>query len=154
MAAGQLFLASQQAKLIKRGNRATAKGFTTPATGFLRLDAIPVEAGKGYLFAALRLRATFATTTDRGKFQMHLNDTGAAATTADTIIGRAECYHATSHDLCVPYWPVANANVSILVAVLRTSGASAGTLQSDESGVDLLAMMIDPDNIADSGVDA
>lgn len=154
VAGGDEILAGHLFRVVKRHRRFSTKAYTTE-TGFIRLDDIPVYAGYGYLVGALRLRPTMATTTDRCKFQIRFTEDGTNATiSSPSILGRAEGAHSISQDLWVPFYPVVDETLSLLLTCQRVGGAtSTSTIQADESGVDLFLCMFDPNGTASSGTD-
>lgn len=142
-----------------RGNRATTKATAGASVeiGYLRLDAVPQVGGHTYRVTASGLRFVETVATGSNfKFNLRANTAG-TATTASTLIGRAEgAVSAQSMPAAIGYlFPSVDGTVSVLLAFIRTSGGSGvGTIQgTDDQGIHLVIEDLGV-NGGDVGIDA
>jgi len=151
------------AGIIGYANRTSNKSFTT-VVGYLRLDSIPLTAGRAYMVMAQNLRLDISVTggaTDHIKFAITYDLTGAAAGTGSTELGRSEGSWPTSGtgvDDSVPpvigwLFPASDvASASFLLTVVRTAGSGTYAVQADSPGINLTVVDMGI-AVADTGTD-
>lgn len=111
---------------------------TTGETGILRLDDVPVKAGRVYAIRAPRLRYDATTATDRGKFHLRINTAG-VATTSSTVRARSEGDETDSLSIEYFHRPSTNETLSVLLSILKVTGTGTwAAMGSDEGGIDLV----------------
>lgn len=143
-------------KLVRRGTRTANKNTITAEVGVLRVDSIPVRAGRAYAVMLTNFGVDGAAATDVGLIRVRYDETGAAATTASTQLSavRMTVDSATEYPI-VPflatYYPGASDRT---LSLLMTAQATAGTINilPDSNGLDLLILHLGLDP-GDTGVD-
>jgi hypothetical protein len=138
--------------IVAYGNRTTDTGnITTTETGCVRLDSIPMISGYRYM-VSVSGRPYSSVSTDTYKARFRMDTTGAAATTASTLLGTTfEMDQAHNCTHWATYTPGSNQTVSILFTLIRAVGSGNVKLNGDnffEMKVENLGL--DP---GDTGVD-
>lgn len=120
--------------LLARGRRITSTaGVTTTETGFLRIDNIPVLAGKVYQFLTTNMNVDTTVSNDIADVRLRLlysASPGSPATTSSTQIChmRNTVDDATQSNV-LPlngfYVPSADGYISVLLSVVRVSGSGS-----------------------------
>lgn len=147
--------------ILARGNRTSNKSFTTE-TGYVRIDNVAMIGGHSYVVIAANLRISLAGTvaaTDHYRANIRYDDTGTAATTTSTEIGRSEmtCGASTaSNDTLAPVIAMVNPSVdvlgSFLLTIARTAGAATVSMQADSPGINIVVIDLG-ESVTDTGVD-
>jgi hypothetical protein len=140
-----------QRGLIARAQRPTTKTITTSETGILRLDSLPLKAGRAYKITAPHLRVDFVTATDRAAFRFRVSTSGAAGT-GSSAIARVETGDVQSAHLEAMRIPGSDEVLSVLLCGIQYVGSSTATVQGDESGIEIWVEDLGPAT-ADTGVD-
>lgn len=126
--------------LVKYALRTTASGSTSGATvlGVLRLDNIPMVAGRAYLLMTANVRIDASVSTDRVKASL-LANTGGVATIASTEYARAESAVAdlnTLGNMQAMIFPAATvANAGAMIAISRPSGTGTAATVAEAMGL-------------------
>lgn len=155
--AGDIILPDDGSFVVARGRRTTATGnITTTETGVLRLDNIPVYAGRLYRISTSNINMDTSVADDVGTCRIRISTSGAATTSSTQIANiRQVIDNATSSNI-VPlntfYAPSSDATLSVLLSAVRVSGT--GNLLIFCSGTDILDMVVtdEGDDPGDSGV--
>jgi hypothetical protein len=124
---------------IARAKRITDTGALAVETGVLRLDDVPMYAGRYYAVGSPALRVDNTVSTDRGIVRLRCTIDGSTPTTSSTIYKRAETNDSDTHAVWLLYAPSSNLAFSVLLTANRTAGGGTVTVRaSDENGLDLV----------------
>lgn len=134
--------------VIARARRITAKTGITTESSYLRLDDIPMTAGRIYEITTSNLTMDSDTVGDVGTARLrgvYSASTGTSATTASTQLGESREFqdNATFADLIpltVYYYPATTGYLSILLTAFRASGA--GSFQMFASSTDPIDLIV------------
>lgn len=145
--------------LIARGRRESNSTSTTSSQGVLRIDGVPLLGGFAYEIDCSSLVIHSSVANDVVRASVFVDTTGAAATTASTLLGIAqERVDSTTNPPAQPlktdYYPANDiASASFLLAVSRQSGTGNGDLLG--SGTFPIAMLIKLNGLdpGDTGTD-
>jgi hypothetical protein len=110
-----------------RGNRTTSSTTTTTEVGVLRLDDIPIYAGRTYRIWTSPLRLDTSVANDVARANIRYTTDGSTPTTSSTVMTNAQALLANiadgdSVDICIDYSPSADELLSLLLCVARQSG--------------------------------
>jgi hypothetical protein len=150
MPSGDRVYASDGQRIVARGRRTTPTGsITTTETGVLRVDNIPVFAGKGYRILTSNINLDTSVANDIADARIRVAQaatTGTAATISSTQIGHMRCTiddAAQSNVLpaSVYYWPSSDGYLSVLLSAQRITGT--GNIVVFCSSVELLDLVIE-----------
>lgn len=114
--------------VIKRGRRTTSTGaITTVETGVLRVDNIPVYAGRLYEISTSNLNIDTSVDNDVARAAIRVSTAG-AATTASALIGYGRMTidnntQSNVHSVTCFYTPPADGTLSVLLTLLRQAGS-------------------------------
>lgn len=141
--------------VIRRGRRASSTATTTGELAVLRVDGIPVTAGRTYRIWTNSVAAISTVAGDNAGVRFRVSTTG-AATTASTILDTGVGYSAgasTAASIIAKYTPAATGSLSLLLSVLRIAGTGACSIvvNSGNPEIEIFVedMAVDP---GDSGV--
>lgn len=135
-----------QQLIVKRGRRTTSTGnVTTTETGVLRIDNIPVLAGRWYQISTGPLNMDGSVDNDIGKVQIRASQSG-AATTASTLIGymrQTIDSAAQSNVVNLNAWYLApsDGTLSVILTLIRQTGTGNIIIFCSTSG-DILDMVV------------
>ena len=137
--------------IIARGRRTTSTGnVTTTETGVLRVDNIPVYAGRIYKISTSNMNMDTSVDNDAARAAFRTSTSGAATTSStlgnylrNTIDSASQ---SNVHNAVMFYVAGADGTLSVLLTLLRQSGT--GNIIMFCSGTDILDMVIE-----DLGVD-
>jgi len=137
--------------VIKRGRRTTATGaITTTETGVLRIDNIPVVAGRLYRISTTNINMDGSVANDIGACRIRVSTAGAATTASTQIANIRQTIDDPTNSNIVPencfYVPGSSGTLSVLLSAVRVAGT--GNVVVFCSGTDILDMVI-----TDEGVD-
>ena len=113
--------------VIKRGRRTTSTGnVTTTETGVLRVDSIPVYAGRLYKISTSNINIDTSVDNDVARAAIRVSTSG-NATTSSTLIGYVRNTidnnsQSNVHNITCFYAPAADATLSVLLTLLRQAG--------------------------------
>ena len=157
-AAGEIVYIEEIPHVVSRGNRATASSATSGGTelGVLRVDGVNLIGGHSYMVIADHLRPDLTVTTDRAKYTLRWNDTGVAATTSSTELGRTEAAGGDLNSMGVIIgWvhPAADVSgASFILTISRPSGTGTVTALADTGGMNITIIDVNL-TVPDTGVD-
>lgn len=131
--------------VIARGRRTTATGnITTTETGVLRIDSIPVKAGRGYQIATSNINMDGSVANDIYAARIRISTTGTATTSSTQIANIRQTSDDPTNSNIFPentyYFPSADATLSVLLSAVRTAGT--GNLVVFCSATDILDMCV------------
>jgi hypothetical protein len=120
--------------IIKRHRRTTpSTGSTsTTAVGVIRLDDIPLVAGRNYRITTGTVHPTSTVNTDTIRIEIRYNTAG-IATTSSTVMPGAQVYEGwgnTSH-IDTVFVPGSNLTISLILCVARETGTGTASLFTD-----------------------
>lgn len=132
--------------VIARGRRTTSTGnVTTTETGVLRVDNIPVYAGRIYKINTSNANMDTSVDNDVGRLAVRYSTSGAATTSStlgnqwrNTIDNNSQ---SNAEDLTMFYAPAADATLSVLLTLLRQAGT--GNIIIFGSSSDVLDLVIE-----------
>lgn len=132
--------------VIARGRRTTSTGnVTTTETGALRVDNIPVYAGRLYKISTSNMNMDTSVDNDAARAAIRYSTSGNATTSStlgnylrNTIDSASQ---SNVHNLVMFYAPAADATLSILLTLLRQSGT--GNIIFFCSGTDILDLVVE-----------
>lgn len=145
-------------RIIGRGRRITTSTASASEQSVLRVDGIPVVAGNVYVIMTNPIILDTTVANDVGRINLRIDETGAAATTASTIIAVAQqrLDDATNGNSCAvstTRLASADASWSILLTTSRVSGTgNISIVSSSSSPIEIVVYDcgVDP---SDTGVD-
>lgn len=149
MPAGDRLYAADGARVVKRGRRITATGsITTTETGVLRVDDIPVFAGKAYMLKTSNLNLDTSVANDIGDARLRVAQNaapGTAATITSTQIGHFrntidDASQSNVNDITAFYFPSSDGYLSALITAQRVTGT--GNLVVFCSSVEILDLVV------------
>jgi hypothetical protein len=114
--------------VIKRGRRTTSTGnVTTTETGVLRVDDIPVYAGRLYKISTSNINVDTSADNDVARAAIRVSTSG-AATTSSTLIGYVRMTidnntQSNVHNVTCFYSPGSDGDLSVLLTLLRQAGS-------------------------------
>lgn len=113
--------------VIARGNRITSSTTTTTEIGVLRLDNVPVYAGRTYRIYTSALRLDTSVANDVVRANLRITTDGSAATTSSTLLSLSQVRAEDVTDqytapIVIDYSPPNDGLLSILLTVSRSSG--------------------------------
>lgn len=114
--------------VIKRGRRITSTGnITTTETGVLRVDSIPVYAGRLYKISTSNINIDSSVDNDVARAGIRVSTSG-TATTSSTLIGYVRYtldnnVQSNVHGVTCFYTPSADGTLSVLLTLLRQAGS-------------------------------
>lgn len=143
--------------VIARGRRTTSTGnVTTTETGALRLDSVPVYAGRVYRITTSNINLDTSVDNDSASVLLRLSTSG-NATTSSTQIGEMRntidsAAQSNKHVLNAYYYPSSDATISVLLSLVRKTGT--GNIIILASGTEPCDLVIVDEGIApsDTGV--
>lgn len=144
--------------VIKRGSRNSDSSATSTEVGVLRVDSIPILAGKLYRIWTSPLFLIGTVTTDVNSVQLRTNTAG-VATTASTLLVQVQGINSnTSHppilpSVNMPYASGSNQTLSVLLSVARMSGGSGTARLGSSVGTIELVIECVGNDPGDTGVD-
>jgi hypothetical protein len=147
--------------VVKRGSRATdgpTAGATTGEAGVLRVDSIPILAGKLYKIWTSPMFLIGSVTTDVNAVTLRTSTSG-SATTASTLLVQAQAQTAnTSHppiipSIVMPYASGSNVTLSVLLSVARMVGGTGNVKIGSSVGTIELVIECVGNDSGDTGVD-
>ena len=144
--------------VIARGSRATSSTAASAAQGVLRVDSVPLLAGRRYHIRTNALTATSSVAADRVQVALRMSTVG-TATTASTVFSQSNspaidstgAGWGTSVDY--NYTPAVNETASIILNTQRLSGTGNAQLLVTASvtiDIEVIDCGVDPGN---TGVD-
>lgn len=144
--------------ILARGNRTTSSTTTTSEVGVIRLDDIPIYAGRTYKIWSTALRLDTSVANDVARVNLRYTTDGSTPSTSSTVMTQAQAglpnaTDGNSVDVCVDYSPAADELLSLLLCVSRISGTgSIGIIAGVTAPINLVVedMGLDP---TDTGVD-
>lgn len=147
----------KRGRMIAFGQRLTSKTYTGTEVGVLRLDSVPMVAGRRYRIHTSSLEMS-TVSGETGKANFRINTAG-TATTSSTLLGGATGNANTAFSptqgptVDFSYAPAATGNVSILLTLLRSGGSGNVTLTgSSTQPIEMYVTDCGPDP-GDTGVD-
>ncbi len=113
--------------IIARGNRTTSSTTTTTEQGVLRLDDIPVYAGRTYKIWTTPLQLDTTVANDVVRANIRYTEDGSTPGTSSTVLqwcqSRADdATNPNTVEITQDYSPAADALLSLILTVARTSG--------------------------------
>lgn len=144
--------------LIARGRRETNSTTTTSEVGVLRLDDIPILAGRTYIIDTSSLSMDGNTANDILRATIRYTTDGTTPTTSSTILVLAQELQANASFsvFCNPrasYTPAGNETLSLLLTVARATGAgTVGMVGSATNPIELFVIDMGED-VGDTGTD-
>lgn len=132
---------------IARGRRTTSTGnVTTTETGVLRIDSIPVYAGRLYAVRISNLNIDTSVDNDVGRGAVRISTSG-SATTSSTLLGYTRntidnASQSNVHPVVLYYAPAADATLSVLLTLLRQAGTGNIIIFGSGSG-DVIDMVVE-----------
>lgn len=144
-------------RIIAFGQRVTSKTYTGTEVGVLRLDSVPLVAGRRYIFETSSLEMS-TVSGETGKANFRINTAGTATTSSTLLIGATgnanTAFSPTQGPTVrVSYSPGSTGNVSLLLTLLRSGGSGNVTLTgSSTQPIEMYVIDHGPDP-GDSGVD-
>lgn len=131
--------------VIARGRRTTATGnITTTETGVLRIDSIPVVAGRGYQIFTSNLNMDGSVANDVFSARIRISTSGTATTSSTQIAQIRQYSDDPANSNIFPentyYFPSATATLSVLLSAVRVSGS--GNLVVFCSATDILDLVV------------
>lgn len=143
--------------VVARGRRTTPTGnVTTTETGVLRLDGIPVKAGRGYEITTSDMNMDTSVSNDLATARIRINTAGTAITSSTQIVQMRNTIDDATNSNVIPlqcyYFPTSDATLSVLLTVQRVAGT--GNIIIFCSGTEILDLVVRDMGIApaDSGV--
>lgn len=119
-------------KRIARGLRTTDSSTTTTEVGVVRLDGVPVKAGRTYTISTNSLSPLSGTANDYAGLKIRVSTTGTATTSSTALIvtqGRITGANGNeSWGVSVTYNPAADETLSILLTVSLVSGTGSASV--------------------------
>jgi len=136
---------SQQLVIARARRTTSTAGVTTTETGVLRIDNIPMKAGRLYQISTGPINMDGSVDNDIGKVGIRLSTSG-AATTASTLIGymrQTTDSAAQSNVVNVNAWYLSptDATVSIILTLVRQTGTGSFIIFCSASG-DILDFVV------------
>lgn len=144
--------------ILARGKRTTNSTTTTTEVGVLRLDDVPIQAGRTYLIYTSTLLADSSVANDGVEGLLRYTTDGSTPTTSSTILAQTvdvQTNAAQSTDVAViaSYTPAADETLSVLLTVARTTGTgNVGLLGAATTPIELFIEDKGLD-VTDTGVD-
>ena len=156
--ADELNAALGAGRVIGRGRRITSSTAAAAEQSVLRIDGIPVVSGNVYVITVNPVILDTTVANDVGRINLRLDDTGAAATTASTIIAIAQqrlddATNGNSTGASTTRLASATGTWSILLTTSRVSGTGNISIASSSSSPIEIVVYdggVDP---SDTGVD-
>lgn len=144
-AAGSVIYPSDVARVLARGRRISTTSELTSETGFIRLDGIPVKAGRMYEITASNMNIDTSVDNSIGAVRCRVETGGSTATTSSTQIGQVRYTDdsaATSNvlPLQVYYVPSSDTTLSVLLTVGLVTGT--GTVKVYASSVEIFDLVV------------
>lgn len=119
-------------RIIARGRRTTSSTTTTTIVGVLRLDDIPITAGKVYSIRTGTLNLDSSVAADHIRGIIRYTTDGSTPTTTSTILpgglcdsGQANAGFGEANMIETLYIPAANETLSLLLCVQRVNGTGS-----------------------------
>lgn len=131
--------------VIARGRRTTSTStITTTETGVIRLDSIPVYAGRGYMLMTNNVNIDTSVANDIATATLRISTSG-SATTASTFVNalRTTIDDATNSNILNQvgfYYPASDATLSVLLSLVRTAGT--GNIIMFSSGAQFTDLLV------------
>lgn len=139
-----------------RASRSTDSTATATEIGVLRLDDVPILAGRIYAIQTTPLGLDSTSTNDEIIAQFRFTTDGSTPTTASTVLpgGRVQVRQTDSNvpehkTIYTTYTPAANETLSLLLTVARLAGAGNVRISPDTSGLTAFTVVdlgVDPGN--------
>jgi hypothetical protein len=146
--------------VIARGKRITSSTGTTTEVGVLRIDGIPLTAGKTYRIATGTLLLDTTVNNDAVDVRIRYDTSGSAATTSSTTIPGglsrkrlADNAVAESTSILCTYTPASDETLSVLLTVGRFSGSGTVIIFADSTATTELFVEDYGTDTGDQGVD-
>ena len=113
--------------IIARGNRVTSSSTTTTEVAVLRLDDIPVYAGRTYRIWTTPLRLDTSVANDVARVNLRHTTDGSTPDTSSTLLTNSQstltdATNANSASIEIDYSPAADQLLSVVLTVSRQSG--------------------------------
>lgn len=146
--------------VIARGNRTSDKTYSGTEVGVLRLDDIPLLAGRAYAITTSSLRLQLATAGNTALTQLRYTTDGSTPDpTASTILQAADVnadsafMPANNATLTGYYFPVSDTTFSVVLTLSRSGGAGNITMSGSATRpIDLMIIDLGPAP-SDTGTD-
>lgn len=146
--------------VIARGKRITASTGTTTEVGVLRIDGIPLSAGKTYRIATGALLLDTTVNNDTVDVRIRYDTTGSSATTSSTTIPGGLCRRrladnavAETGQITLTYTPTADETLSAMLTVGRFAGSGTVVIFADATATTELFVEDYGTDTGDQGVD-
>lgn len=143
-----------------RARRTSNSTTTTTETGVLRLDDIPILAGRCYEIKSSPLGLDSSVTNDETIAQIRYTTDASTPTTSSTVLPgsrvqtrQTDANVAEHKVICTTYTPAADETLSLLLCVARLAGTGNHSITPDTSGITEFTVVdigVDP---GDTGVD-
>lgn len=113
--------------IIARARRTSSTGnVTNTETGVLRLDSIPVVAGRAYRISTSNINIDGSVDNDVAELKLRINTAGTATTSSTQIGGLRNTIDSAAqsnkHTLDAFYYPGSNQTISLLLSLVRVTG--------------------------------
>ncbi len=143
--------------IIARGRRTTATGsVTTTETGVLRIDGIPVYAGRGYSISTSCLNLDTSVNNDIASIIIRMSTAGTATTASTGVTTMRTTIDDATNSNILPVngyvYPSASGTMSVLLSIVRVAGT--GNIVLFSSGAQFTDMVVRDEGVmpADTGV--
>jgi hypothetical protein len=143
--AGDITYASDLGGVVARGRRTSATGnVTTTETGVLRLDGIPVRAGRAYRISTSNINLDTSVANDIAAANLRISTSGAATTSSTQICQMRNTIDDAANSNVLPmtafYYPSGAGTLSVLLSIVRVSGT--GNIILFASTVEILDLVV------------
>lgn len=142
---------------VARGRRTTATGnITTTETGVLRLDGIPIFAGRAYRISTSNINMDTSVAGDIASARIRISTSGTATTASTQIVQLRNTIDDVANSdvltLNATHFPAADATLSVLLSAVRVAGT--GNIVVFCSGTEILDLVVTDEGLApsDTGV--
>ncbi len=151
MPSGDNVLAGDMPRIVARGRRSTVTGnITTTETGVLRLDNVPVRAGRAYLITTNNLNLDTTVSNDIAAARLRAvqaTGTGTTASTSSTLAGQ---WRNTIDDsvysnlgVAQAFWlPSSDGFLSVLLSAVRINGSGNIVMYANSVSGELIDMAV------------
>lgn len=118
---------------VRRGYRTTASSTTTTEAEVLRVDGVPLKAGRSYMLhtSSLLVQSTVANDVVVAKIRMSTTGTATIASSTDMGEGARRVTAASQLEetsAALSYTPSADETASVLLTVVRASGTGSASI--------------------------
>lgn len=143
--------------VIARGRRTTATGsVTTTETGVLRLDSVPLLAGRAYEISTSGINLDTSVANDIATARIRISTSGAATIASTQIAQMRNTIDDAANSNVIPlqtyYFPGVDTTLSVLLSIVRVAGT--GNIIVFCSGTEILDLIVTDLGVAptDTGV--